>query len=146
MIIFKTIDEFSREDGKKIGSRKIFDFFICDFTGEKIDQNTNPNTYNIDYRSSDPCFGDGKGEEWYYKWSKDNENNFLHNELFGQGNYIFITDYYGAEVFEDLIKKALNECKDGIYSLDHLLRWSRGKMLEKVLKEGTYKIEQFLEE
>jgi len=35
--------------------------------------------------------------------------------------------------------------KGEIYSLDELLRWSRGNMLEKVLKKGTYKIEQFLE-
>ena len=30
-----------------------------------------------------------------------------------------------------------------IVSLDYLLRWSRAKMLEKVLKEGKYKVEQF---
>jgi len=142
MIIYKTIDEFSRETGKKIGSRKVFDFNICDFTGEKIDQYSNPNTYDINYQSNDPCFWDGEGEMWLYKL----DENIDAYELFGTNNYIFSTHpNTGEEIFQLMIKKALKELKK-IYSLDQLLRWSRGQMLEKVLKNGTYKIEQFLQE
>jgi hypothetical protein len=141
MVVYKVVDEFSNTTGKKIGSKKVFDFFICDFTGEKIDEYSNPNTYDINYLSKDPCFGDGIGEEWLSKWNEDIDA----YDLFSHRSYIFTISQDGAEIFGEMVKKALSEMKGEIYSLDELLRWSRGNMLEKVLKKGTYKIEQFLE-
>ena len=52
--------------------------------------------------------------------------------------------FEGYEVFGEMVKLAMEEL-DEIYSLDHLLRWSRGRMLEKIIKSGQYKLEQFLE-
>jgi len=153
MIVYKTVDQFDRNTREKVGTWKVFDFSICDFTGEPIEDGTNPNTYNVDYQSNDPCAGSGEGERWLYAWEKekygeeeyDNMDGYSW-EIFMQSNYIFQTTWDGVEIFGEMIKKALTEMKDGIYSLDHLLRWSRGQMLERVLKEGKYMIEQFLSE
>jgi hypothetical protein len=142
MIVYKTIDQYDSRTGEKIGSQRVFDHSICDFTGEVIGEYENPNLYEIDFNSNDPCFGDGEGEGWYYDWDEDG---FYHHELFGQGTYIFKTDEYGREVFGELLELAHKELKE-VYSLDHLLRWSRGRMLEKVIKSGKYKIEDFLSE
>ena len=141
MIVYKIIDEFSRETGKKTGSRKVYDFEICDFTGEKMLDGREPSSYDINFKSNDPCFGDGEGERWLYKWKKKVDA----DQLFGTNNYIFLTDYDGMEIIEAMLRKALEEIEE-IWGLDQILRWSRGKMLEKVLKDGTYKIEQFLPE
>jgi len=152
MIVYRTIDQYDNNAGEKIGSKKIPDFEICDFTGEKISENENPNYYEIEL-NYDPCFGDGEGERWLYDWLKEKDKEYSifydDSELFSQGQYVFKEDLElgnGCEVFGKMVKKALEEMEDGIYSLEHLLRWSRGKMLEKVLKEGKYKIEDFLNE
>ena len=153
MIVYKAVDYFSQKTGEKLGSKKEFDFQICDFTGEKIGEYENPNSYIVNYNDNDPCFGDGEGEEWLfnYKAPKDdegyNENPYLY-DLFAQSDYVFKEkdgEGKGFEVFGDLIKAA-RKAKLEIYSLDHLLRWSRGKMLEKVITEGTYTIDQFSRE
>lgn len=141
MVVYKIIDEFSRKTGEKIGVRKMFDFLICDFTGERIDEYSNPNTYNINYQNNDPNFGANEGEKWLYKF--DEEADVW--GLFAQGDYIFKIDERKVEVFGKMIETALSEGIE-IYSLDHLLRWSRGRMLEKVLKKGIYKLEDFFEE
>lgn len=147
MIIFKEIERFDVKTGEKLKPVKEFDFYICDFTGQPIKDDTNPNMYIIDYNDNDPCAGDSEGEEWLYEWEKENYGDeSYHWELFMQSPYIFLTSYDGVEVFDKMIQTAIKEMKDGIYSLDHLLRWSRGKMLEKTLKEGTYTIDQFIEE
>jgi len=70
MIVFKEVDQYDRNTGKKIGSKKVFDFQICDFTGERIKEYSNPNIYIIDYNDNDPCAGDGEGERWLYEWEK----------------------------------------------------------------------------
>ena len=149
MIVFKTVDEYSREDGKKIGERKIAYCRICDFTGEIIDPHSNPNTYNINFNNNDPCFGDHEAEKWFYRWCEDElekDDNFEGaeaSELFGQSSYIFKTENDGTEVFSDLLAKAKEE-KFEIISLDHLLRWSRGRMLQKFFKEGDILIENLI--
>jgi hypothetical protein len=146
MIVYKTVDLFSQTDGKKMGSKKIVDHQICDFTGHVIDKYSNPNTYEINYNDNDPCFGDGYGEDWLYKWNDEHQNGFDERidayDLFGQGSYIFETQEGGVEVFADLLKAAKEE-KLEIYGLDQLLRWSRARMLKKVITMGIYTIEQF---
>ena len=150
MVVYKTVDLFSQKTGEKIGTQKIFDFRICDFTGEKIDQYENPNTYGVNYQDNDPCFGDGDGERWLYPWNHEDDEEEKEDltsyadpyNLFNQSEYIFKTFSPGYEVFDELLKTAKKN-KMKIISLDHLLRWSRGKMLEKVITEGTYKIDQF---
>jgi len=156
MIVFKTVDMFDQTTGKKIGTQKVYDHSICDYTGEKITDYENPNEYIIDFNSNDPCFGDGEGERWLYDYEKelygeeeyDNMDGY-HYELFGQTRYIFKSDedkWEGCEVFHQMLTEALKELKDGIYSLDHLLRWSRGQMLEKVIKSGKYVVKDFISE
>jgi hypothetical protein len=146
MIVYKTVDLFSQTDGMKIGTKKIVDHQICDFTGHIIDRYSNPNTYEINYNDNDPCFGDGHGEGWLYKWNdahqKDDDERIDAYDLFSQGEYIFETEEGGIEVFAELIKTAKKE-KFEILSLDQLLRWSRARMLEKVITMGIYTIEQF---
>ena len=149
MIVYKEVDIFDHYTGMPEGSKKVYDHTICDFTGERISEYENPNIYIIDFNNNDPCFGDGEGERWlidYQNIQSDGEvDEYYHYELFGQTQYVFKQgECEGTEVFVDLINAATVELKE-IYSLDHLLRWSRGKMLEKVIKEGKYKIEQFLE-
>lgn len=50
----------------------------------------------------------------------------------------------GTESFSLLLDEAKKEGFE-IISLDHLLRWSRGRMLEKLIKEGKYKPEDFIQ-
>jgi len=151
MIVYKAVDFFSQKTGEKLGTKKEYDFSICDFTGEKISEHENPNTYKVDYNDNDPCFGDGEGEKWLYKLGIDGDDDEDYNEgsdpynLFGQSDYIFKNVDRGIEVFGELLKAA-QKAKLEIYSLDHLLRWSRGKMLEKVIKEGKYALQDFLRE
>lgn len=149
MIIFRSIDEYDRNTGKKIGTRRVYDHEICDFTGERITDYENPNAYEVDYCSNDPCFGDAEGERWLYGWFMEKYGEDAcapHHELFAQRWYKFKDkEWEGYEVFGDMLKVALEELSE-IYSLDHLLRWSRGRMLERVIKEGKYKLEDFLEE
>ena len=147
MRVYKTVDMFSRKTGKKIGSQKDFDHSICDFTGQKITEHENPNEYVVDYNSNDPCFGDGLGECWLYDWStEDDDCDGYHYELFGQSTYIFKTsEDDGTEVFDDLFRLAHKELPE-IYGLDTLLRWSRGRMLERVIKSGEYTIQDFMTE
>lgn len=149
MIIFKTVDMFDQNTGKKIGTKRVYDHQICDYTGEKIGDFENPNEYIVDHNSNDPCYGDGEGERWLYDYEVgvygEEEYDFMdgyHYELFGQPRYVFKTQQ-GCEVFQEMVEDALQHIK--IFDLDHLLRWSRGKMLEKVIKSGTYKIEDFLD-
>src|SRR3972149_7033533 len=104
MIVYKIVDEFSRETGKKLGTRRVFDHQICDFTGEKITEHQNPNTYNLDFQDNDPCFGDSKGEKWLYEWDKEIDA----YQLFGCNQYIFKTNN-GNEVFSEMIKCAQKE-------------------------------------
>lgn len=171
MIVFKTIDEYSRETGKKTGEKKVFDYMICDFTGKLMSEFFgNPVIYEVDYNDTDPCFGDHVAERWLYDWNEigafaptikkhilegppefscegEREEDFQEidsYDLFGQPRYIFGTDDDGTEVFTELLKEVKKE-KFEIVSLDHLLRWSRGRMLEKLFKEGKYKPEQFIQ-
>ena len=146
MIIFKEIDQYDKNTGKKISTLKVADYYICDFTGERIIENSNPNTYRVNYNDNDHCAGDGDGEGWLYDWEKDREDECDLYELFLQSDYVFQTSETGVEVFQKMFNAAEKEMKGKLYSLDHLLRWSRGRMLEKVLKAGTYKINQFIEE
>jgi len=153
MIVFKSVDQFDRNTGKKIGTTRIYDHSICDYSGEIIDyDNCNPNEYMVDHNDNDPCFGDGEGERWLYEWeTKEFGEDFCghhHYEMFGQVRYVFADEpdrlWEGYEIFGRLMKEAAEEL-DEIYSLDHLLRWSRGRMLEKVIKSGKYKIQDFCE-
>jgi len=149
MIVYKIIDEFSRETGKKIGERTVFDHMICDFTGKKINEfYGNPVIYEVDYNDTDPCFGDHEAERWIYDFNRhlkfdEDEEGIDTYELFGQAQYVFGTEEDGTETFAELVKEAAKQ-KFEIISLDHLLRWSRGKMLERLLKEGKYNINQFI--
>ena len=149
MIVFKTVDQFDRNTGKKIGTTRIYDHSICDYSGEVIDYDScNPNEYMVDHNDNDPNFGDGDGEGWLYKYENElNPDNwgYHHHELFGQTRYVFSVKEDGyTEVFFELLEEARFEKLD-VYSLDHLLRWSRGRMLEKVIKSGKYKIQDFCE-
>ena len=148
MIVYKKVDFFSQKTGEKLGTKKQADFHICDFTGERIGEHENPNTYQVDYRDNDPCFGDSEGEEWLYKLKFkvfelgiDGNDEEDYNNLFNQSEYVF-KEVGGIEVFGELLKAA-KKAKIEICSLDHLLRWSRGKMLEKVIKDGTYTLDDF---
>jgi len=152
MIVFKGVDLFDQNSGKKIGTQKIYDHRICDYTGKKIDDHTNPNSYIIDFNSNDPCFGDGEGEKWLYDYEKkkygeeeyDNMDG-CHHELFGQNEYNFFVGADGyTEVFQEMMEDAIQHIE--IHSLDHLLRWSRGKMLEKIIKSGEYNLTDFIQE
>jgi hypothetical protein len=152
MIVFKEVDVYDTGTGNHAGTHKVYSHSICDFTGERITDHESPNTYKIDYNSNDPCFGDGEGERWFYDRKMSGEEydkiNDKHHELFGQVFYTFkqkSDKWEGYEVFGELVKLAIQEL-DEIYSLDHLLRWSRGRMLEKVITSGEYKLEQFLED
>ena len=127
MIVFKEVDQYDRNTGKKIGTTKVYDHSICDFTGEKIDGDSVK--YEINYQSFDPCYGDGEGEGWLYDYERgkfgdedyDNMNGY-HYELFGQGWYTFLANEIGMDVVPELIELAQKECENGILSLDHLLR------------------------
>jgi hypothetical protein len=154
MMLFKIVDEFDQATGKKIREKKVFDCMICDFTGERVDEGFgNPVIYEIDYNDSDPCFGDHIAERWFYDWNEkygekdldpeDEDGEIDAYDIFGQTRYIFKTDDDGTEPFADLLKAA-KKAKFEIISLDHLLRWSRGRMLEKLFHEGKYKPEQFI--
>lgn len=156
MIVYKEIDQYDRNTGKKIGTRKVADKYICDFSGKPIEEfGGNPVIYSLDYNDNDPCFGDHEAERWLYKWNEvkdsdlDIDSVFEERkeidayELFGQTHYVFGTMENGVEVFLLLLEEAKKE-KFDIVSLDHLLRWSRGRMLEKLFKEGGYKPEQFI--
>ena len=138
MQVYKTVDWFEQHSGKKISTQKVVSHRICDYTGEKIDNSENPDEYVIDFNDNDPCFGDGEGESWAYDFLPG-----YHNELFGQPRFVFKTEQ-GKEVFDELLNHALQMIE--IYSLSHLLRWSRGRMLEKVIKSGQYKIDDFISE
>jgi len=146
MVVYKEVELFDKHSGKKIGTDKVFSHQICDFTGEKIGDYENPNSYEVDYNDNDPCFGDGEGECWLYDYSMDDDDcDGYHYDLFGQTQYVFKTsEDDGTEVFGKLLELVSKELN--VYSLDHVLRWSRGKMLEKVIKSGKYKIQDFLSE
>ena len=148
MIVYKKIDFFSQKTGEKLGTKKQADFHICDFTGEKIEEDENPNTYRVDYNDNDPCFGDGDGESWLYN-SENSDDDALEDranpyDLFSQSEYIFKERERGFDVFGELLK-AVKKAKLKVYGLDQILRWSRATMLERVIKEGKYKIEDFLQ-
>jgi len=149
MLVFRTVDQFDRNTGKKVGTTRVYDHTICDYSGEVLDGSSNPNSYIIDFNDNDPCFGDGEGERWLYdyenKLAGGDANGYHHYELFGQSHYMFqiLEDGY-SEVFSMLLEEARNE-KLEVYSLDHLLRWSRGRMLERIIKQGKYKIADFCE-
>jgi len=148
MKVYKTEKRFDKLTGKETVPAKVFSHQICDFTGEKIGEYENPNAYDIDFCDNDPCFGDSKGETWIYDYLKENpelKNNYIDYrwELFATGNYKFKMEDDYKEVFQELIEAALKEL-DEIYSLDHLLRWSRGRMLENVIKNKKYKITDFV--
>lgn len=145
MIIYKVIDEFSRETGKKIGQRKVEDYRICDFSGKRMDQFYGyPISYTIDYNDVDPCFGDQEAERWLYEWNENADVYVDAYELFSQPEYNFGTNDDGTEVFTELLATAKKE-KFEIVSLDHLLRWSRGRMLEKLIKEKKIDIDKLIE-
>jgi len=136
MILYKLIDQFDRSSGKKIKSQLIFDKYICDFTGKELDEYQNPNIYIIDYNDNDPNFGCGVGEyELSEKYNVDPYSIFASNFVF----YRKIEG--GGDVFVDMIELAQKEL-DEIYGLDHILRWSRIRMLTKVLEEGKYTLEE----
>jgi len=145
MIIFKNIEQFDQNTGKSIGSRRIPDCRICDWTGEKISIHDNPNSYSIDFNSNDPCFGDGLGEGWVFKLPEP--FSYAHHDLFGQCEYIFSVKNGYVEPIMDILK-AFNEEEgfDNLYGIDTLLRWSRARMLKRVIEEEKYKIEDFLED
>jgi len=155
MYVYKIVDKFDHYTGMPAGTQKVYSHTICDFTGQTIDNYENPNEYIVDHCDNDPCFGDGEGERWLSDYEKElyGEEEYdnmdgCHHELFGQSRYMFkhmSEKFEGYEVFGEMVKVAMEEL-DEIYSLDHLLRWSRGRMLEKVIKAGQYKLEQFLEE
>ena len=152
MIFFKTIDQFARDTGQKLGAKKVFAGQLCDFTGKLMSEfYGNPVMYIVDYNDTDPCFGDHEAERWLYDWNRkfededgENPNEVDSYDFFGQSHYCFGTDEDGSEVFSQLLEEAKKEGFK-IYSLDHLLRWSRGRMLQKLIEEGTYKPEQFIE-
>lgn len=145
MIIFKSVDQFDRNTGEKTQSMRVPDFEICDFTGKRIDKGMEPIRYRVDYGSTDPCFGCHNAEDWAHELDLDA------SELFGQTEYVFFTEWSkGREPFQEMLEAFQEYHKETLnpypYSLEHILRWSRGRMLEKVIKSGEYKIEDFLED
>lgn len=145
MIVYKKVDKFDRRTGKPAGTETVYDHAICDFTGDRISEHDNPNTYSIDFNDNDPSYGDAEGERWLYDWCEKRGAEVEACDLFAQSEYVFSMKRDGyVEVFHDLMLKAMKELNE-IYSLEHLLRWARGKMLERVVKEGKYEIDQFIE-
>ena len=152
MIVFKDVDQYDRNTGKKIRSERIADFEICDYTGKLIDDGQEPVRYRIDYGSIDSCYGDGQGEGWLYDYEKslgvDEYGDPVHNidsyELFGQTEYVFFTNHDGTDVFGEMVTEFFKE-EEELYGLDHLLRWSRARMLEKLIKSGKYKVGDFIQ-
>jgi len=146
MIIFKNIDQYDQNTGKQLKSRRVPTYHICDFSGEKIDfESSNPNSYTISYNDNDPCFGDGLGEGWVYKLPEPFRHS--HYDLFGQCTYIFNVKNGYVEPLMDILK-AFNkeEGFEELYGIDTLLRWSRARMLKRVIEEGKYKVEDFIED
>jgi len=146
MIVFKEVDQYSKMTGNWEGTSKVYDHTICDYTGKRI-RDGNPNSYFIDFNDNDPNFGDGEGEGWLYEYENERGegHGYHHYELFGQKEYNFFLAEDGyTECFQTMMEDAIQHIE--IYSLDHLLRWSRGKMLERVIKSGEYKLEQFLQD
>ena len=155
MKFFKYIEQFDRDTGQKLGTRRVYAGELCDFTGKLMSEFWgNPVIYILDYNGNDPCYGDQKAERWLYDWNEkegrsdldpeDEDGEIDSYELFGQTHYCFGTNEDGSEVFTQLLEETKKEGFE-IVSLDHLLRWSRGRMLEKLFKEGKYKPEQFIE-
>ena len=143
MIVYKIVDEYCKNTGKKLGERKVYLKTICDFTGEEIEDGTNPDSYIIDYNDNDPNFGDGFGERWFYKTKEFDDNIIDSYDLFGQQEYIFTTDWNGREIFDTVLEE-FKKTGEPIYTLGSILRWSRGQMLKKLVLNGTYKIEDFV--
>ena len=146
MIVYKLVTQFDSKTGEE-SPTKVYDHEICDFTGEKI--NHNSIIYTIDYDTHDPNYGDGEGERWLYRWCRDKYGPKVDpidsDILFGQIEYKFKTLDDGSEPLLTLIKVAEIEMEKDIISLDHLLRWSRGRMIEKCIKcDSVYKIEDFI--
>jgi len=142
MTIYKIIDEFSRDTGKKIGQIKEIDYRICDFSGRRLDEfHGYPITYTVYYNDIDPCFGDQEAGRWLYDWNENSDVYLDPYELFGQQDYNFGTNDDGSELYAELLKEAAKENFE-IVSLDHLLRWSRGRMLERLVKEKKIEIEK----
>jgi hypothetical protein len=152
MRFFKIVDQYDRDTGQKIGTRKIYAGSICDFTGRLMSEFWgNPVIYILDYNDNDPCYGDHQAERWLYDWNRkfededgENPNEIDSYDFFGQTHYCFGTNEDGTEVFPQLLEEAKKEGYE-IISLDHLLRWSRGRMLQKLIEEEKYKPEQFIE-
>lgn len=150
MIVFKEVEIYSKWRGTKEGTEKVLDHQICDFTGEVITEHENPVLFVIDYNDNDPNYGDHPAEHWIYDFNRhlkrdEDEEGIDPYELFGQTVYVFKTHHDGSDVFKELLAAA-KKAKVDFVSLDYLLRWSRAQMLEKVLKEKRYKVEQFIKD
>lgn len=142
MIVYKIVDEYCKNTGEKLGKRKTYLKTICDFTGEDIEDGTNPYSYIVNYNDNDPNFGDAFGEGWFYKTKESDDCIIDSYDLFGCSNYIFTTDWGGKEIFNTVIEE-FKKTGEPIYGLSSILRWSRGQMLKKVILDGTYKMEAF---
>ena len=145
MIVFKNIDQYDQKTGEKLNPKRVPDYAICDFTGDRIDEYCNPNSYTVNYNDNDPCFGNGLGEGWIFKLP--DPFSYAHHDLLAQCNYIFnIGDSYIEPIMD--ILKAFNEEEgfDNLFGFDTLLRWSRSRMLKKMIEEKQYHITDFLED
>lgn len=143
MIVYKIVDEYCKNTGLKIGSRKSYLKTICDFTGKDIVDGITPYSYNVNYNDNDPNFGDAFGENWFYDTKEFDDCIIDSYDLFGQSNYTFTTDWDGVEIFDTILEE-FKKTGEKLYGLSFVLRWTRGQMLKKVILNGSYKMEAFI--
>jgi hypothetical protein len=148
MKLYKFEDRFSPKTGKKIDPAKVFVSHVCDFTGVELGKYDDENiSYEINYNSIDPNFGDGIYEDELCKYldevlNVDDLSEVL-NELLSQ-EYVFNEGF--SNTFSVLIHSFIAEHPNTfIPHLDHLLRWSRCRTILMLLKNGNYELENFLE-
>ena len=132
------IEELFDKDGNVVKSVRKVKGYLCDLTGEFAKYSDDLGTsYGTDYSDSDPNFGCGEGEfEFSEKWGVD-----IYSVL--GGDFVFNERDCDQDKtpLERMIEEAKEEGFDRWY-LDQLMRYTRIKMLDKVLTEGTYTLEE----
>jgi len=143
MILYKKKKQFNKDTGEETKPILVPCGTICDFTGDLIEEYTNFNimesecTYEVGYGDHDSCFGS------VYNEYKLGEKYKFDCDLLSEDSYMFKT-IEGFEIFSEMLETAKKEYPNALYSIAGLFRWSRCRMLEKLLAEGKYKVEDFI--
>ena len=142
MIVYKLEDRYDQKTGKKTGSHRVYDKIICDFSGKVAEYSEDlGSSYEVNYDSSDPCFGCRDDE---FELAKDFKFDIY--ELYGP-SFIFDENSFNhgetdKPIIQEMMETYEKETGEKVQFFDQFFRWSRVRMVRELLESKKFTLDE----